>query len=197
MLTFPNPSYSHFALMTLPFNKDFTIYSNGPVPQDEPTQTALKKVLAAGVKLDQRPVCRLVNNGQGPANGITIEFESGSPAKLGMLLHRPATKSRGQSLIDQLGLETKPNGDVVADANMLRTNVPGCFVAGDVQESIKQALMASSNGESTLHRSMSIPVFSILTMLVGVRVGASIAYQLADEEGNRALEKQEEQEANL
>ncbi|KAL6895124.1 hypothetical protein GGI43DRAFT_424568 [Trichoderma evansii] len=176
MLTFPNPSYAHFALMALPFNKEFTIYSNGPVPEDEPTQTALKKVLAAGVKLDQRKVSRLINNGEGPENGITIEFESGSPAKLGMLLHRPPTKSRGQSLIDQLGLETKPNGDVVTDPMMLRTNVPGCFAAGDTQESIKQALMAGSNG---------------------LRAGASIAYQLADEEGNRALETLEEQNANL
>ncbi|UKZ96301.1 uncharacterized protein TrAFT101_011099 [Trichoderma asperellum] len=165
MLTFPNPSYAHFALMTLPFNKDFTIYSNGPVPQDEPTQNALKKVLASGVKLDQRKVLRLVNNGEGPESGITIEFDRGSPAKLGMLLHRPPTKSRGQPLIDQLGLEAKPNGDVVTDPMMLRTNVLGCFAAGDT--------------------------------IVGLRVGASIAYQLADEEGSRALEMLEEREANL
>jgi thioredoxin reductase len=149
MLTFPNPSYTHFALMALPFNKDFTIYSNGPVPTDEPVQVALKKVLATGIKLDQRKITRLVNNGEGPENGISIEFESGPPVKLGMLLHRPQTQSRGQALIDQLGLETKPNGDVVADPMMLRTNVPGCFAAGDTQESIKQALMAGSNGESS------------------------------------------------
>ncbi|KAH8125976.1 hypothetical protein LI328DRAFT_166797 [Trichoderma asperelloides] len=137
MLTFPNPSYAHFALMTLSFNKDFTIYSNGPV-------------LASGIKLDQRKVLRLINNGEDPENGITIEFDSGSPAKLGMLLHRPPTRSRGQSLID--------------------------YVPGDTQESLKQALMASSNG---------------------LRVGASFAYQLVDEEGNRAVEMLEEREVNL
>lgn len=147
MLTFPNPSYAHFALMSRPFNKDLTIYSNGPVATDDATQGALKKVMAAGVKLDERPIRRLINNGEGPAKGISIEFESGDPVTLGMLLHRPATRSRGFELIEQLGLETKPNGDVVADPMMLQTNVPGCIVAGDTQESIKQAVVAASNGK--------------------------------------------------
>ncbi|KOS23049.1 Bifunctional thioredoxin reductase/thioredoxin [Escovopsis weberi] len=178
MLTFPNPSYLHFALMVMPFNKDVTIFSNGGVPSDEPTQAALKKVLAAGAKLDDRRVKRLVNNGKGPENGITVEFETGPPAKLGMLLHRPPTRSRAQDLIEQLGLDTKPNGDVIADAMMLSTNVPGCVVAGDTYESIKQALMASSNG---------------------LRAAAVISFQLASEDGDRALAEQEAQkgESNL
>ncbi|KAL6695448.1 hypothetical protein J3F84DRAFT_374398 [Trichoderma pleuroticola] len=176
LLTFPDPSYAHFALMVWPFNKDLTIYSNGPVPTDEPTQMALKKVLATGIKLDQRPVRRLINNGDGPENGISIEFESGPPAKLGMLLHRPPMQTRGRALIEQLGLETNPKGDIVADSMMLRTSVPGCFAAGDTQESIKQALMAGSNG---------------------LRVGASIAFQLASEEGDQALAKLEENDASL
>lgn len=176
LLSFPNPSYSHFALMALAFNKDFTIYSNGPVPTDEPTQAALKKVMAAGIKLDERPILRLVNNGEGPDEGISIEFESGNPVTLGMLFHRPPFRNRGQELIDQLGLKTKPNGDVDVDPMMLQSSVYGCFAAGDTQESIKQALMASSNG---------------------VRVGASIAFQLADEEGNRALEAAAAKEASL
>ncbi|KAK6449970.1 hypothetical protein FP744_10006220 [Trichoderma asperellum] len=112
--------------------------------------TGTEDVLASGIKLDQRKVLRLINNGEDPENGITIEFDSGSPAKLGMLLHRPPTRSRGQSLID--------------------------YVPGDTQESLKQALMASSNG---------------------LRVGASFAYQLVDEEGNRAVEMLEEREVNL
>jgi thioredoxin reductase len=147
MLTFPNPSYAGFALMALPFNRDVTIYSNGPVPSDDATQAALEKVLAAGVKLDERRVTRLVNNGPGPANGITVEFESGPPAKLGMLLHRPLTRSRAHELVAQLGLQTKPNGDVQADPMMLQSSVPGCLVAGDTQGSIKQAAVAAANGE--------------------------------------------------
>lgn len=157
MLTFPNPSYASFALMARPFNTDITIFSNGPVPTDEPTQAALKKVLATGVKLDERPIRRLVNNGPGPAKGITVEFETGPSATLGMMLHRPPTRSRAYKLIEQLGLETKPNGDVVADQMILQTNVPGCVVAGDTQESIKQAVVAASNGENFLFYFSSFP----------------------------------------
>ncbi|UKZ78252.1 hypothetical protein TrVFT333_005988 [Trichoderma virens FT-333] len=79
MLAFPNPSYAHFALMALAFNKDFTIYSNEPVPTDEPTQMALKKVWVVGIGLDRCQIRRLISNGDGPKNGISIEFKSGSP----------------------------------------------------------------------------------------------------------------------
>jgi pyruvate/2-oxoglutarate dehydrogenase complex dihydrolipoamide dehydrogenase (E3) component len=147
MLTFPSLSYAGFTQMALPFNRDVTIYSNGPVPSDDATQTALKKVLAAGVKLDERHVTRLVNNGPGPAKGITLKFESGPPAKLGMLLHRPPTRNRAQDLIEQLGLKTKPSGEVEADPLMLQSSVPGCLVAGDAQGSIKLAAVAAANGE--------------------------------------------------
>jgi gliotoxin/aspirochlorine biosynthesis thioredoxin reductase len=103
--------------------------------------------MATGAKLDERPVRRLINNGEGPENGISIEFESGPPVKLGMLLHRPPTRSRGYELIQQLGLETKPNGDVVVDPMMLKTSVPGCIVAGDTSEMLKQAIVAAGNGK--------------------------------------------------
>lgn len=138
--------------MARPFNTDITIYSNGPVPTDEPTQAALKKVLATGIKLDERKVRRLINNGDGPENGISVEFESGDPVRLGMLLHRPQTRGRGQALYTQLGIDTKPNGDVDTDAMKLGTNVPGCVAAGDAQESIKQAIMAAGNGERLIER---------------------------------------------
>uniref|UniRef100_A0A8H7K811 FAD/NAD(P)-binding domain-containing protein n=1 Tax=Bionectria ochroleuca TaxID=29856 RepID=A0A8H7K811_BIOOC len=166
ILTFPNPSYSHLALMLRPLNRAITIYSNGPVPTDEPTQEALKTVLVAGVKLDERPVRRLINNGDGPANGISIEFTTGLPVKLGMLYHRPPTRSRAANLIEQLGLETNPIGDVITDAMMLKTNVPGCIVAGDTQENMKQATVAAATGS---------------------RAAASVVFQLADEDGKRAL----------
>jgi thioredoxin reductase len=61
-----------------------------------------------------------------------------------MLLHRLPTKNRGQSLIDQLGLETKPTGEVVTDLVMLRTNIRGYFAMGDMQELMKQAMIAGS-----------------------------------------------------
>ncbi|KAF2092851.1 FAD/NAD(P)-binding domain-containing protein [Rhizodiscina lignyota] len=168
ILTFPNPSYVHLAIMLRPINKDITIYSDGPVPPDEPTQAGLKKVLAAGVKLDERKVRRIVGNNK--VEGVTLEFDSGAPAKLGMLFHRPPVRSRAQDLIEQLGLKTKPSGDVEAEPMMLQSSVPGCHIAGDTQENIKQASVA---------------------VATGVRAAAGIAFRLADEEGTQALAEAE------
>lgn len=77
LLSFPSPAYAHIGLMVRSLNPDVTVYSNGPVPSDADTQAALAKVKATGVKLDERRVKRLVNNGEGPEKGITLEFENG------------------------------------------------------------------------------------------------------------------------
>ncbi|KAJ4342316.1 hypothetical protein N0V95_006991 [Ascochyta clinopodiicola] len=88
---------------------------------------------------------------------------------MGMLMHKPPTRSRAQSLIEQLGLKLTPHGDIeLTNAMMLGTNVPGCIVAGDTQEMMKQAIMAAG---------------------AGVRAAAVVTMQLAGEEGEQALQK--------
>jgi thioredoxin reductase len=149
--------------MILRFNKsNTTIYTNGPAPPDEATQSALHKALKAGLKLDTRRITRLINNGSGPEGGLTIEFDTGPASQVGMLFHRPATRSRAQGLISQLGLEVKPNGDVAADALTLQAaGVRGCFVAGDTCEMVKQAVIAAAHG---------------------VRAAGGVVHQLVEEE---------------
>lgn len=129
-----------------------TIFTNGSIPTvDEPTQIALAKLLATAsdIQTDPRPITRLINNGPGAA-GITLEFATGNSTTLGMLFHRPATRSRGHALIAQLGLETKtgtPEGEiVVADPMFLQTNVRGCFAAGDTHQMMKQVAVAAADG---------------------------------------------------
>jgi thioredoxin reductase len=169
MLTFPNPSYAHLAFMLRSLNKSnqpITIFTNGPIPSiDKPTQIALADLLATGdIQTDPRPITRLINNGPGAA-GITLEFATGSPTTLGMIFHRPATRSRGHALIAQLGLETKtgtPEGEVVvADPMLLQTSVRGCFVAGDTHQMMKQVVVAAADG---------------------VRAAAGVVMQLCEEE---------------
>jgi thioredoxin reductase len=149
-------------MMILPFNKtNTTIYTNGPAPSDEPTQSSLHKALKAGLKLDTRRITRLINTGK-EAGGLTIEFETGPAAQVGMLFHRPATRSRAQELIAQLGLEVKANGDVAADEMTLQAaGVRGCFVAGDTCEMVKQAVIAAA---------------------LGVRAAGGVVHQLVGEE---------------
>ncbi|KAK4126767.1 FAD/NAD(P)-binding domain-containing protein [Parathielavia appendiculata] len=163
ILTFANPSYLSYALMILRFNKaNTTIYTDGPAPSDEPTQSALRIALANGIRLDTRRIRRLVSNHL--EKGMKIEFETGSPQKVGMLFHRTAMRARGrEALIEQLGLEVKLSGDVAADSLTLQANgVRGVFVAGDVCEMAKQAVIAAAHG---------------------VRAAGGVVHQLVEEEG--------------
>jgi len=135
VLGFPSPMFSHLALMTFTFDApSVTIYSNGS-PYDTPeASAALKTVLARGCRLDRRSIKRLINNGAGPANGITIEFDDGENVTLGMLVHKPPTINRAEDLIRQLGLNTMPaasGGEVMVDPLFGETNLRGCFAAGD------------------------------------------------------------------
>jgi hypothetical protein len=68
-------------------NLDVTVYSNGPVPSNTETQAALAKVQATGIKLDERHIRRLVDNGVGPEKGITLEFETGPHVRKHSSLH--------------------------------------------------------------------------------------------------------------
>lgn len=148
VLGFQNASPLSLVLMALPFNSDVTIFSNGPVANDTATQTALQTALASKAKLDTRPVKKFINNGEGPEKGITIEFEEGDPVTLGMLLHRPPTVNRAQSLIKQLGLKTKEgSGEIVTDPVFAETSVKGCFAAGDTSELVKQVALGMGSGK--------------------------------------------------
>lgn len=134
--------------MALNLNPGVTIYSNGPVSSDSAVQQALRIALARGAKIDSRKVAKLINNGPGPEKGITVEFDDGSSVKLGMLLHRPATRNRGQHLIDQLGLKMREGtGEIFVDPVFAETSVKGCFAAGDTADMFKQVALAMGSGE--------------------------------------------------
>ena len=146
VLAFDSPAYGHLTVMALHMNPDVTIYTNGPAPSAAPVEHALQMALASGAKLDTRKIKRLVNNGKGPERGITLEFESGESVTLGLLLHKPPTRHRAQHLIDQLGLRTIPSGEVLVDPLSAESSVPGCLVAGDSCEVIKQVAVAMGAG---------------------------------------------------
>lgn len=135
--------------MALQLNPDVTIYLNGPPSNDTAVAQALRIAQASGAKTDTRIVKRLVNNGPGPEKGITIEFNDGSHVKLGMLLHRPPTRNRGQKFIDQLGLKTREgSGEILVDPIFAQTSVNGCFAAGDTADLVKQVALAMGSGTS-------------------------------------------------
>jgi len=150
ILSFDSPMYAHFVQMAAAFDKRITIFSNGPISQDEPIQKALKVAKAFGAKLDERTIVRLVNNGPSHTDGVTIEFESGEPVTLGFITHKPATVNRAQHLIEQLGIETvdPAMGGHIKIINPMfnSTSVHGVFAGGDTMVMMKQAAIAMAEG---------------------------------------------------
>lgn len=129
--------------MSLQFSEDVTIYSNGPLSTDAGVQRALRTASASGVKVDERPIRRLMNQG----DTIGIEFDDTQTVTLGMLLHKPPTINRSQNLIDQLGLETmEQSAEVMVNPLFCESSLPGCFVAGDGGQLLKQVAVAMSTG---------------------------------------------------
>ncbi|CAG5156904.1 uncharacterized protein ALTATR162_LOCUS4697 [Alternaria atra] len=151
ILGFENPMYTHFVQMAIPFEPtSITIFSNGPTKQEAPVQDALKLAKAFGATLDERKIVRLVNNGPSHKDGVTIHFETGEPATLGFIVHKPATANRAQHLIDQLGIETiePAMGGHIKIANTMfnETSARGVFAAGDTMVMMKQVAIAMAEG---------------------------------------------------
>ncbi|KAF3043376.1 hypothetical protein E8E12_002181 [Didymella heteroderae] len=150
ILTFNHPSQSHYVQMAKAFDDRITIFSNGAIPDDEPVQNALKMSKAFGAKVDERKITRLVNNGPSHTDGVTIEFETGEPATLGFIAHRPPTVNRARHLIEQLGVETvdaSMGGHIkITNPMFNETSVRGVFAAGDTMVMMKQAAIAMAEG---------------------------------------------------
>ncbi|KAK2616704.1 hypothetical protein QQS21_000316 [Conoideocrella luteorostrata] len=143
ILEFSSPAYLGLALMSLQFSEKVTIYSNGPVKSDDSVQKALRAATASGVKLDERRIRRLINQG----DDIGIEFDDAEIVTLGMLLHKPPTVNRSQILIDQLGLKRMENtSEVAVNPLFCESSLPGCFVPGDGGQLLKQVAVAMGTG---------------------------------------------------
>jgi thioredoxin reductase len=151
ILGFDSPMYTHFVQMAIPLEPtSITIFSNGPIKQEEPVQEAMKLAKAFGATLDERKIVRLVNNGPSHTDGVTIHFETGEPVTLGFIVHKPATVNRAQHLIEQLGVDTvEPamGGHIkIANAMFNETSVTGVFAAGDTMLMMKQVAIAMAEG---------------------------------------------------
>ncbi|OAL50738.1 FAD/NAD(P)-binding domain-containing protein [Pyrenochaeta sp. DS3sAY3a] len=151
ILEFASPMSTHLVQMAAAFDPaSLTIFSNGPVTQDAGIQDAVRLAKAFGATLDERRVVRMVNNGPTHKEGITLVFETGEPATLGFLVHRPATVNRGQHLVEQLGVETveQAAGGHIKIVNPMfnETSVRGVFAAGDTMVVMKQVAIAMAEG---------------------------------------------------
>lgn len=103
----------------------------------------VKAAKARGFKVDSRKIKALTAVGDGPS--MAVEFEDGSTAPFGYMIHKPATVASG-TFAQQLGLELTPGGDIPVVGPMQQTKINGVFAAGDCATPVKQMAVGMGAG---------------------------------------------------
>ncbi|KAJ5187892.1 hypothetical protein N7449_010886 [Penicillium cf. viridicatum] len=130
----------HVARMARRFATTVTIYTHGA---QEVTQALEKASYDTGIKVDSRPITRLVK-GPGPSD-VDVEFEDGTHRTEGFLAHKPKTHINGP-FAEQLGLHLTSDGNIETTEPFYNTSVPGVFAAGDCAVPMKVVVTAMSSG---------------------------------------------------
>ena len=140
-----------------------TIFTNGIEPDTSSSAAvanAVDTALALGMTFEHRRIAHLVPATRSGATtapsqyddaceGVNVVLEDGTSIYVGFLFHKPPTEPNASDLLAQLGVETveTPFGtDVKRVEPFGATNVPGCYVAGDVGTPMKAVTTAVFHG---------------------------------------------------
>jgi thioredoxin reductase len=96
---------------------------------------------AAGVRIEERPLRRLVARGEELER---IEFAEGAPLMRGALFLHP--KQRQVPLVESLGLALDAAGYVQVTEPDRETSVPGIYAAGDLVTPVQGAVLSAAAG---------------------------------------------------
>ncbi|MGE2833545.1 NAD(P)/FAD-dependent oxidoreductase [Mycobacterium sp. SMC-4] len=144
----------HKALLLRGWSSDIILLTDGPpaIPEDD-----LARLSAAGIRIDDRPVARVVAEDSQLAS---VEFADGDRLARRGLLVSSALYQRS-ALAAKLGVRFAAANPISAEAieidPMYQTSVPGVFAAGDVCAQLPQvaaAIAAGSGAAASVVRSL-------------------------------------------
>lgn len=131
----------HVSRMAKRLSGHVNIYTNGLPDLD----TSLKPMIKSSkITVDNRKVSSLALINNGPH--VQLTFEDGSTAEEGFIASHPDVEQRAGGLVEQLGLELTPMGDVQVTPPFNETSVKGCFAAGDMATMMRSAVQAIQMG---------------------------------------------------
>ncbi|MNR78898.1 Alkyl hydroperoxide reductase subunit F [compost metagenome] len=133
------PDKLDFAAFLLGWTGDVIAFTEGrfEVPTDQ-----RERLETAGVRIEERPIQRLVSNPAGDRLEA-VELTAGSRVARDVLFARPPQHQT--ALVGSLGLELDPSGFVRVDARQ-ETSRPGIFAAGDLTTMMQNATTAAAAG---------------------------------------------------
>ncbi|MEZ4314471.1 MAG: NAD(P)/FAD-dependent oxidoreductase [Polyangiaceae bacterium] len=131
-----------FASFVRGWTKDVVAFTDG---RFEVPGEARERLLAAGVRLEERRIRRLVHKAGPPGEAALsgIEVEGGDVVPRDVMFMRPA--QRQTEMVAGMGLELDPMGFVKVD-EMMRTSRAGVYAAGDLTTMFQGALLAAGAG---------------------------------------------------
>jgi thioredoxin reductase len=127
-----------FPLLMRGWTKDVTLFTNAALSVPEDMQ---KKLEAAGVRLDTRPIARLVARAERLAG---IELSDGSLVERDALFAHPPQQQ--VELVRTLGVAVDAEGFVQTDPMTRETSIPGIYAAGDLAWRMQAAILAAAGG---------------------------------------------------
>lgn len=134
------PEMLELAILLRAWTSDVVALTHGRLDVSPEVKARLAN---AGVRLDERPIARLV----GPEARLErIELEHGEPLRVDALFARPP--QRQVSVVAQLDLALDPAGYLVLDDH-LQTSRPGIYAAGDLVTPVQSAVLAAAAGMRT------------------------------------------------
>ena len=145
-----DPETVSFAIFLRGWSRHVSLLTHGTVPVPPDVRSS---VIAADVHLDERPIGRLVADGDHLSG---IAFADGNLLELDVLFAHP--KQRQVPLVRSLNLALDEKGFVQTD-DMRESSVPGIYVAGDLITPAQSAVLAAAAGmfaAAALNRALTI-----------------------------------------
>ena len=127
-----------FPLLLRGWTRDVVLLTAGRLELPDEVRARLA---AAGVRIEERAVVRLVAEGERLAR---IEFTEGDPLPCDVLFAHPHQYQ--VELVRSLGLELDATGYVRVDPARGETSVPGIYAAGDLVTPRQSAVLAAASG---------------------------------------------------
>lgn len=95
------------------------------------------------VLIEQKKIAKLVKGPKGAE--VEVVLADGTKKMEGFIAHKPKGVVNGP-FVEQLGLETTPQGDIKVNFPFNETSVSGVFAAGDCGTMMKAVTVAISTG---------------------------------------------------
>lgn len=139
----PGPEKLEFAAFLLGWTSDVVAFTDGCFEVPAAMREQLETV---GVRIEERPIRRLVSTAVEDAHGgrlEAVELADGTRIAREILFVRPP--QRQTTLVEAMGLTLDPNGFVQVDARQ-ETSSPGIFAIGDMTTMMQSAMAAAAAG---------------------------------------------------